>query len=322
MNWKACLSTGICLAVMSIGPQVTAQEAVSNRAQKTPDCTPVVFVESPVADTYISAAKDTASFGSQVVLKLRGLPEKKKMTTILAYRVQHIDPNYVLSATLKIYTISKNNQSTLSVSSVEGKINESTLNWRDQSNVIKLLTSKRVTDPDYIEFDVTAYVQSQLQRGDIQFYLETDGKKTIEISSRESGLSSELAIALCTPVDRSILLEQKTITKTEYNLAILPSRIPGKFTAQLIGVPAGGFGDLMIMDEGGAIMKRFPMAIREGEVLYHTLDFGDLAPGIYWAVFRKGRVMVKDEFRLQPSQATDRLLEVQLDTIAIELDGQ
>ena len=96
--------------------------------------------------------------------------------------------------------------------------------------------------------------------------------------------------------------------------------IPGKFTIQMVGVPAGGFGDLLIMNEGGDVLRQFPIAVRKGDVLYYTLDFGDLMPGDYWAMFRKGRILIKDEFRMRPSKSVDRMIEVEFESTEVKVE--
>ncbi len=282
-------------------------------SQNTDRCTQVVFVESPTHDTYIDAAQDTARHGQELVLRLKGTPEKKKMSAVMSYQVHHIDANYVTSAALKIYTVSKKNESNLTVYGIHDSIDETHTNWTNlRHDQLQTLSSHTISGDPFVEFDVTEYVKTNLQEGNIQFLIESDGKKIVDISSRESGLNSELAISLCTPIDRSILIEHNKAAESQYNMEILPSSIPGKMTIQLIGVPAGGFGTLMIMDEAGDVLRQLPMAIRPGDALYHTVDFGRLLPGNYWAMFRKGRILIKDEFRMRPSKSSDRLVEVEL----------
>lgn len=289
--------------------------------QNTDQCTQVVFVESPTQDTYISAAQDTGHYGHELVLRLKGTPEKKKMSAVMSYQVHHIDAHYVTNATLKIYTVSKKNESNLTIYGVSDSIDETHTNWRNlPQQELQALSTHTISGDPFVEFDVTGYVKNSLQDGRIQFLIESDGKKIIDISARESGLNSELAISLCTPIDRSILIEHNKAAESQYNMEILPSNIPGKMTIQLIGVPAGGFGTLMIMDEAGDVLRQLPMSIRKGDALYHTVDFGKLLPGNYWAMFRKGRILIKDEFRMRPSKAPDRLVEVELLTAEASID--
>ena len=86
-----------------------------------------------------------------------------------------------------------------------------------------MIASQAVSDAPYIEFDVTEYVKDRLKEGIIRFGIETDGKKVIEVSSRESGLCSELAIVLCTAIDRSLLIEHNNASDSQYNMDVLPS---------------------------------------------------------------------------------------------------
>ena len=60
----------------------------------------------------------------------------------------------------------------------------------------------------------------------------------------------------------------------------------------------------MLMTEGGEVIRQYPVAIQNAALSYHSLDLGTLIPGIYWAVLRKGRAMVKDQFRLKPLQGS------------------
>ena len=102
------------------------------------------------------------------------------------------------------------------------------------------------------------------------------------------------------------MAELETIAEKteECRLKVLPSTLEGKLTIQLAKVPAGGFGTLMFMTDQGDILFQIPLSIQDAEVSYHTVDFNNLVPGVYWAVLRKGRVMVKDQFRLKPENGS------------------
>ncbi|MCB0665367.1 MAG: hypothetical protein KDC80_06065, partial [Saprospiraceae bacterium] len=162
------------------------------------------------------------------------------------------------------------------------------------------LDKRSVTEAAFITFEITDFVRGHLKDGFLNFNLVGDGKKTIDIASRESGLSAELIIDMCTannPVPELSKVEESA-------LKVLPSSLEGKMTIQLFKVPAGGFGELMIMTDQGDILYQIPMSIQDAKVSYHTIDFRNLLPGVYWAVLRKGRVMVKDRFRLKPENGT------------------
>ncbi len=275
------------------------------------DCVRVVHVESPAADTYTSVKADTINFGKEISMRLRGAPVKKSMISHLSFRIGSQDPAIISHAYLKVYTVSKHSDSNLSVFGSKSGIDETVTTWSNQPQASRLLGSEILGEKPYHEFEVTDFLISQLHQGEVHFTLQTDSKKPIEISSRESGLGSELIIEYCDRESEMDIYGAKPQGK--YGMQILPNPQNGKFTIELTGVPAGGFGDLMIMDEQGGILRQFPMAIRKGRILRHSVDYGDLRPGIYWAVFRKGRVMVRDQFRLQPSKDQDKLLEVSLE---------
>ena len=120
MKWNTLPVIGIlCWGILCIG-KVTAQDEES--------CTQVVFVESPTHDTYVNAMNDTARYGKDLVLRLRGTPDKKKMMGLLTYQVHHVDANYVKSVSLKVYTASKKNVSNLTVTSFSDSISETAYN--------------------------------------------------------------------------------------------------------------------------------------------------------------------------------------------------
>lgn len=317
MKWKLSVVFWMVMGGYGLSAQQAATlNAESNRTNSlslTSDCTHLVFVESPKADTYTSSRDDTVNYGSAISMRLRGIPEKKSMVSHLAYELHHIDPNYVQSCFLKLYTVSKSKETTLSVSGVDKAVDEQATSWHNQPQAQKLISSKALGDKPFVEFEVTDFVKNRLKTGYINFVLQSDGKKPIEISSRESGLGSELIIDLCSPVPMDLLVGKSSKEGPGYGMKILPCQQVGKFTVELVGVPAGGFGDLMIMEEGGKIIRRVPLAVRDGDVLYHSVDYGDILPGEYWAVFRKGRVMVKDQFRLRPAKNMGVHLEVELE---------
>ena len=270
----------------------------------------VVHVQSPSADTYTSSRLDTSTFGTAISMRLRGLPEKKAMISHLNFKLEYLDASQISACVLKVYIVSKEPDIHLTVYGMGETINESLTSWSNQPIDKQMITSKRVGDNPYVEFDVTVFVKKYLDQGQINFCIQSDSKKAIEISSRESGLGSELILTYCG--QRDVVKEKlKNRDKASgYGMKVVPDPVDGKFGIELIGVPAGGFGQLMIMDEAGNIIRTLPMSIRDGELLHHSIDYGDLLPGIYWAVFRKGRVMVRDRFRLQPSSNPHQLLEI------------
>ncbi|MBK8500975.1 MAG: DNRLRE domain-containing protein [Saprospiraceae bacterium] len=267
-------------------------------------CFRSIFVESPVADTYIASEYDTSSFGAEKTVKVRGLPDRKRMHAMLSYEIHHLDPNYLKKAFLKVFTATKNRGYRLELSGMNDRVNESHSNWKNKPVDGNILDQQSVTDAPFIQFDVTDYVRGHLKDGFINFNLQSDGKKAIEIASRESGLSPELILEMCTYSD---ILSMKEEKMKECFLKVLPSVLDGKFTIQLVGMPEGGFGDLMLMTEQGNILFQVPFSIQDADVSYHTLDFNNLLPGTYWAVLRKGRIMVKDRFQLRPESGTTHL---------------
>ncbi len=292
-----------------LGP-VLALQLASHMLMAQADCDKMVFVESPLHDAYISVQSDSATYGELPNLQLRGTPEKKSLVPILGYEVQHVDPSYVTHCYLKVYTVSKKKECEISVFGTTNTFDEVTVSSKSYQLSGTKLVSKKLQDQPYIEFDVTDYVKEYLKTGHINFYLKTDSKKTIEIASRESGLSPELIIEICSLAAERIQVSQhKGVEKA--SMEILPNLQPGKMTVQLTGVPPGGFADLMIMNAHGQIIRKVPLAIREGKVLYHAIEYGDLIPGEYVALFRKGRVMIKRQFTMRPSREASRMLEVQ-----------
>jgi len=278
----------------------------SSKSQATSEgeCYTSIFVESPIADTYAAKDKDTLTFGHETVMRLRGLPEKKSMVSLLSYEVHHLDPVYVKDAYLKIYTVSKDKGSNISLSGVDKRVDESKTNWSNQPVVKHPIGSQPLKDEPFQKFEVTDFVKSHLQEGFIDFQLQTDGKKVIDIASRESGLSAELIIEMCTPTKFEISKPAEYLTAEGWGLSVLPGSLEGKFIIEIIGIPVGGFADLMLMTETGEVIRQYPVAIQNAELSYHSLDLGSLIPGTYWAVLRKGRAMVKDQFRLKPLQGS------------------
>ena len=292
--------------------QASLKEKTSTKAAKDfLDCARMVRVESPSADTYTSIKADTVNYGGEISMRLRGLPEKKSMMSHMTFGVEDLSRGEVMKCYLKVYTVSKQSDSRLSVYESSAGIDEKRTTWMSQPRHSQVIGTKVLAGASFYEFDVTEYVLDHLDDGKIHFCLQTDSKKPVEISSRESGLGSELIIETCDGPEPEVYGSVQK--KEKYGMRVLPNPLNGKLTIELRGVPAGGFGDLMVMDEQGNILRQLPMSIRDGVVLRHSLDFGDLMPGIYWAVFRKGRVMVRDQFRLQPSQDPNKLLEVAME---------
>jgi hypothetical protein len=195
-------------------------------------------------------------------------------------------------------------------------IDEIHTSWSNHPAFTDIIDNKPVTEQPYITFDVTDYVISHLKDGFINFNLQSDSKKPIDIASRESGLSTELIIEMCLlPQSLSEADGANNLNADGSGLKVLPSALDGKLTIQLMGVPEGGFGDLMLMTDQGAILQQVPLSIQNADVTYHTIDYGQLSPGIYWAILRKGRVMIKDRFRLKPENGTT-FLQVDMETIA------
>ncbi len=311
MKYLLPLTIAAFVAAPLLSQQTSRELDIAQQKSMDDACTKIVFVESPVADTYV-AVEDSTTHGLERHMRLRGQPAKKARQALLRYKIHHIDPNYVRSCTLKLYTVSRRTDCRLMLFQGTEDFDEHGLHWFDRPATGREIASQRLSDRPFTEFDVTDYVRGRLSQGDIRFSVQTDSRKPIDISSRESGLGSELIISVCTPVDQDLLAGKHTSPDQPCGVRVLPSRIPGKFTVELMGVPAGGFGDLMLMDEVGNIIRQVPLAIQEGDLLYHTLDFGDLPPGPYHALFRKGRVMIRDQFRLKPSADHAFQLEVEL----------
>lgn len=301
MTWKPSCILAFCLLSGYGSAQEMAQ--ISGKTQISTaknGCSKSIFVESPVADTYVASAEDTVSFGYESTLKVKGLPERKAMSAMISYEVHHLDPNYLQKALLKVYTASKDRGDYLQLYSAGEQVDEFHTNWENKPVSQEFLDRKPVTDAPFIIFEITEFARGHLKDGFLNFQLISDGKKTIDIASRESGLSAELIIDMCTSQDASFDL----LKDQESSLKVLPCTLNGKMTIQLWKVPAGGFGDLMIMTDQGDILYQIPISIQDAEVSYHTIDFHNLLPGVYWAVLRKGRVMVKDRFRLKPESGT------------------
>jgi hypothetical protein len=234
------------------------------------------------------------------------------MVSLISYRVHDLDAAYVKNSYLKVYAVSKKGGHRLTLFSLAGIIDEQATTWRNQPGTHKKIDSKVISEAPFVLFEVTEYVKGHLKDGFLDFHLQTDSKKTIDIASRESGLSAELIIETCTPQQLVEVREKENGDGEGWGLKVLPCALDGKFTIQLMGVPEGGYGDLMLMTEQGDILRQLPIAIQDADVCYHTLDLGDLLPGTYWAVLRKGRAMVKDHFRLRPKNGTT-YLQVVLD---------
>jgi hypothetical protein len=292
-----------------------AQASVNTEQKsKNQDCYRTIFVQSPVSDTYVTRDRDTFSFGKEPTLRLRGLPEKKSMISLLSYEVHDLDAAYVSASYLKIYTVSKKEGHEIILSSVASKANELTTRWVNQPSAGDFIEKQVMTDAPFVIFNVTEYIKGHLKNGFLDFNLQTNSKKPIDIASRESGLSAELIIEMCTPVASMGLTDPgKEKDRTEWSLKVLPSDLEGKFTIQLVGVPEGGYADLMLMTEQGDIVRQIPIAIQNAPISYHILDLGALLPGIYWAVLRKGRVIIRDQFRLRPAASGSMSLQVDLE---------
>jgi len=317
-----CKPFSLFLLILFASSAVSAQEAAAIQASLPStsdiqlknsldeDCQRIIRVASPSADTYTSRRADSINFGSEISMRLRGVPEKKSMISHLNFEIGKINRDEVLRCILKVYTVSKQNETKLSVFGIDQPIDENLTSWENQPTAEHLIATKNLGDHPYVEFDVTEFASQRLDVGNINFCLRTDSKKAVEISSRESGLGSELIIDQCN-LEMVTYASAKSAKKGEkYGMNVLPCNQDGKFTIELLGVPSGGFGDLMIMNERGSVLRQLPLAIREGAILMHTIDYGELLPGQYWAVFRKGRVMVRDQFRLQPSLNPNKMLEI------------
>lgn len=279
--------------------------------QSQSDCNKLVFVESPLHDAFLSFQHDSLNYGHLPYLQLRGVPEKRSLVPVISYQVEHIDPAYVKACYLKIYTVSKKKECNILVFGTHTSFDESTATAKATPLEGKQIGSRKLDDQPFLEFDVTNFVKDNLQSGGIHFYLQTDSKKTVEIASSESGLSPELIIEICAAPAESLEVSDRSGGSKEANMAILPNTQPGKLTVQLVGVPPGGFADIMIINEHGQVIRKTPLAIRDGKILHHSIEYGELIPGHYVALFRKGRVMIKTQFTLRPSKDADKLLEVE-----------
>ncbi|NND32071.1 MAG: DNRLRE domain-containing protein [Saprospiraceae bacterium] len=295
--------------------QALAQASPHREAGKSDlECFRTIFVQSPVSDTYVAKDRDTLCFGDHPTMKLRGLPAKKCMISYLSYEVHDLDAAYMSASYLKIYTVSKKEGHEIELSGVSTQVSEHNTTWQNQPTAHELIDRQSITNLPFVLFDVTQYVRGHLKNGFLDFHLKTNSKKTIDIASRESGLSAELIIEMCTP--GQAIGEGDHLV--EYNpegwgIKVLPSDLAGKFTIQLARVPEGGFGDLIVMTERGDIVQQIPIAVQDADITYHTVDIGNLLPGQYWAVFRKGRAMVRDHFRLKPINGST-LLQVSLES--------
>ena len=299
----------INILYINVDAQVMAQAKRKNTTEQIEvDCHRTIFVQSPVSDTYIAKDRDTVNFGSETTMKVRGLPEKKSMVSLLSYEVHNLDAAYLHSCHLKIYTVSKKIGHEIVLSSVSSRIEEEKTIWINQPMTSEVIDRQSITDLPFVLFDVTKFVRGHLKNGNLDFHIQTDSKKVIDIASRESGLSAELIIEMCTPQGPIGMEDPDLDVKKEgWGLRVLPSDLPGKFTIQVVGVPEGGFGDLMLMTDRGDILRQIPIAIQDADICYHTLDIGQLLPGEYWAVLRKGRAMVRDYFRLRPMNGSTLL---------------
>lgn len=297
MTWNPITTLSFCLLCFSSTSQELAQVPQSKETiNRDNGCSRSIFVETPIADTYVANEDDTVSFGYEPILKVRGVPERKSMSALLSYEVHHLDPNYLDEAYLKIYTASKDRGDHLSLFSVQQAVNEDGTNWKNQPKDALKLGDQPITDAPFITFEITDYVKGHLKDGYLNFNLQSDSKKVIDIASRESGLSAELIMNMCTSSDQVF----NHLKKQESFLKVLPGTLDGKLTIQLVKVPAGGFGELMIMTDQGDILFQIPLSIQDAELTYHSIDFKNLIPGVYWAVLRKGRALIKDQFRLKP----------------------
>ncbi|MDH3243182.1 MAG: DNRLRE domain-containing protein [Saprospiraceae bacterium] len=275
-------------------------------------CPNIVFVESPWRDTYTSIVKDSSTFGGETTLKVRGTPAKKSMQALVSFYLPKVDANHIEKSYLNVYTVSKRNEGSLLLYAISGRIDEDTTNWHNQPQSEHLIASRQVNEGGSVQFEITEYLTKSLHAEVLRFCIKSDGKKPVEIASRESGFGAELILDLCPPVDHERLDQSQIKSKDEYSFKVFPCPTSGKFTIELIGLPEGGFGECMLMNEAGAIVGKYPVAIRDGDILYHSLDLGVLIPGNYFAVFRKGRIVLRDQFRLVPSKTNAQVLEVAL----------
>ncbi|NND07109.1 MAG: hypothetical protein HKN87_12085 [Saprospiraceae bacterium] len=279
--------------------------------QSQDNCDKMVFVESPLHDAFLSSQHDSVNYGELPVLQLRGVPAKRSLVPVIGYQVEHIDPAYVKNCYFKIYTVSKKKVCNIDVFGMRSNFDEREVTARHLQLDGKKIASQNLDNQPFLEFDVTDFVKENLHTGSIQFYLQTDSKKMVEVASSESGLCPELIIEICSVSTKSMQVSSAKAVAEDATMSILPNAQAGKLTVELAGVPPGGFADVMIMNEHGQITRKVPLAIRDGRVLYHSIEYGDLIPGHYVALFRKGRVMIKNQFVLRPSKDANKLLEVE-----------
>lgn len=312
MKYKPCamrwtrITTGmmICLANLQMAGQEIAslsKHTVNSQNQK---CFTSVFVESPVSDTYVDYGADTMTFGHGPVLKLRGAPERKRMNSMLEFSVTNLDLEYLSKSFLKIYVHARKSGATVTLSAIDQEVSETFMTAQQET---KVLSSSTLDGSAYLLFDITRFIKDKNQMDQICFHLSTDSKKVIDITSRESGLSAELILEMCTPDRHMLEPGQKIDDFSEYSIKILPSTLEGKYTIQFVGVREGGYADLMIMNDLGSVVQQRPVNIPRSMVSYHTIDIGNLLPGHYHAVLRKGRIFTKDSFILKPSRAAQTL---------------
>ncbi len=263
------------------------------------DCYQTIFIERPTCDTQWPAAKGSTIMGHNKILKIKGLPQKKASTALLRFENDQLDAAFLKSASLRIYVASKDEQCKLSLSAYEGSISEDTLTEVD-TDLMKYLGEQLLSGRPQIDYDVTEYVRKQMQRGEYLFAINSSSKKVVDLASRESGLGAELVFELCTAEPYGFALEEALLSSEGYGIKVLPAKDPRRICIHLAGVPGDGLGTLMLMNHAGQVMGQLPLSVRPADSFYHTVALSDhIPPGEYWAVFRKGRVLIKDKFELK-----------------------
>jgi len=156
---------------------------------------PVTF--NPTADAYVRDGTDYAgrNFGGEVTFAVKdSSPATYNRKSYLKFNFSSLGGSSVSQAKLRLYVYSSDPSDTRSIL-VYGNINESwsesTITWNnapDQSGDTLITSSPATGSPtgQWIEFDVTSYINSQMTDKIVSLQLKNSGTAFISFSSREA----------------------------------------------------------------------------------------------------------------------------------------
>ncbi|MBX2817652.1 MAG: hypothetical protein KTR24_16705 [Saprospiraceae bacterium] len=251
------------------------------------DCQIVTYVEWPEADYTAFSNGDSITFEQQKDrLRVRGLPHRRQHIGILEYRREAKDP--VREAQLLIYPTSVNHAGLLTVHRLSKSPDRGGQFFHSTANA-HLLGETEVGQEAPISIDLDP---AQLAVGQLTLSLRLDTKKSLECTSLESGLGSQLLVTACATSPAWNTFDQPPLGPS-----LQVQRVPqsNRINMLLSAMPRAGIAQLIFFNRQNDIVRTMPIQISGQQLQLMQLDLGTLQLEHYRTVLRMGAVVVDDE---------------------------